>query len=311
MDPSTLAGPLDTPTRFGVPEVIKRLVWSPSGTWLALVTRTDVHVFDATTGATRAVLEGQYGRVNDLAWGSDDEVVLVTPWRIRNQSVDSGEVNWTRPSHEGQGRAVASSARSPWLACEGNLGDVGLFDFRTGMASGTLRDHRGRVYELAFSPDGQKLASGGGKAVEADRVVRVWDTRDRAVLRRFSGHEAFIAGLDWAPDGTRLVSGGADGRVIIWDVERGDVVSRHALHGHEVRGVAFTPDGRHVLSAGRDGTLRVWDVDDGVEVKTLHLPEDPRRVTTRIVFRPGSWTAAVGVGAREVRLVDFSALRDS
>ena len=45
-----------------------------------------------------------------------------------------------------------------------------LWDLASGSASRTMRDHTGRVYGVAFSLDGQRLAFIG------DGVVTIWDT---------------------------------------------------------------------------------------------------------------------------------------
>ena len=73
----------------------------------------------------------------------------------------------------------------------------------------------------------------------------------------------------FTPDGSRLVSGSADGTVRIWDMS---LVERNGiLRGHEsyVYDVAFSPDGEQVASAAWDGTARLWDATTGRQTGLL------------------------------------------
>lgn len=59
---------------------------------------------------------------------------------------------------------------------------------------------------VAFSPDGQLLASGSE------------DNTDSALLRTLEGHTKAVESVVFSPDGQRLASGSADGIVRLWGV---------------------------------------------------------------------------------------------
>lgn len=191
----------------------------------------------------------------------------------------------------------------------------------------------GSVYSVAFSPDGQILASGGVAEGEggAGEVV-LWDAHDGTLLRRLLGHEGAVHSVAFSPDGTTLASGGGDydsdhpkpGEVILWDVQTGDMqrkfeadgwlwdaqannmVRRPVGHAKRVSSVAFSPDGSMLASGSWDNTVRLWDVQTGELVRELSDFGGRMRTVTSVAFSPDGSIVASGGSTNEgkVRLWD-------
>ena len=90
---------------------------------------------------------------------------------------------------------------------------VYLRDVKTWEQKHIFTEHRGRVYSLAFSPDGGTLACGSG-----DNTVRLWDVKTGEQKQVFTGHTGEVASLSFNPDGRTLASGSVDRTVLLWKV---------------------------------------------------------------------------------------------
>src|SRR5262245_59549124 len=79
--------------------------------------------------------------------------------------------------------------------------------------------------------------------------------------RSLRGHTKQVSGLVFSPDGSKLLSGGNDGKLLLWDLKGRQRTAFPDEHG-EVLAVAFAPDGRAAASAG-SGRTAVWEPPGG------------------------------------------------
>jgi WD40 repeat protein len=89
---------------------------------------------------------------------------------------------------------------------------------------GRWTGHSSDITSLAFSPNGQMLASGGGYCAACefdsdDYSVRIWRVMTGQQVMVFNGHTADVTTLDWSPDRSLLASGSQDGTVRLWRVK--------------------------------------------------------------------------------------------
>jgi len=157
--------------------------------------------------------------------------------------------------------------------------------------------HRDLVHSLAFSPDGNLLASGGYREVKLWRrprdvqklklssvathdilsltvspdghllasgddegSIKIWNAENGKLHKKFSAHKGAIKGLNFSPDGKMLASASADKTINVWDVAKGSVLC-HATTGAEVNTVIWVADGKQLASGGADYLIRIWYVD--------------------------------------------------
>ncbi len=133
---------------------------------------------------------------------------------------------------------------------------------------------------VAFSPDGQRLAIGGGGDVDKP-VVQLWDAGGEQLLYTLDGPLDYVYTIAFSRDGCILaVGGGSQENVVkLYDVagcgghNAGDLLYT-LWHNRFVLSTAFNPAADLLASAGGDTTTRIWDTRSGEEHFTLTGPLD-------------------------------------
>jgi WD40 repeat protein/serine/threonine protein kinase len=149
--------------------------------------------------------------------------------------------------------------------------EVKVWDAQTGQELVSLSFPKGRrnrfggasvaFSSVAFSPDGKRLAGGGGWP---EGEVKIWDVQTGQELLSLK-HSTTLYSMAYSPDGKRLAGASEDG-VKLWDAATGQELLTLKAYG---RKVAFSPDGKQLVTGLDEGTLKVWDVSTGQELLPL------------------------------------------
>jgi WD40 repeat protein len=179
-------------------------------------------------------------------------------------------------------RALAFSPDGSQLLLAGQYGisKVTLASSTTGESSQAvnaerihLADWQAGAMDVTFSADGLT----GIAALSSGRLV-TWLIANPLDQRRWLAHSEAALALASLPDGRRLVSGGADGRVIVWDLQTAAPLAELVGHAADVpiMNLDITPDGMWLASAGHDRQACVWrlaDLDSAGERRATGAPE--------------------------------------
>lgn len=267
-----------------------RDVWdlslSPDGRFLAVGDASRVRLWDVATGNEKPSPDMRSSTPEEvlfspdsttLAWrGAGDAFVNV--WDVANgkalATLEHRGV--TRIAFSPDGKTIASGGgdRSQgWI--ETGRGDrrIILWDLPSGKKKRVLEGHRDTVVGLAFSPDGETLAS--ASEGEGKEPVRLWkaDTGEK-IARLGEGTDVryeHVTGLAFSPDGTRLAIG-RTGALQLWDMDTHKAIA--SFKGHFFRRLSFSPDGKMIICA-EDGYVKFLDVATGKEKATFFHGENP------------------------------------
>jgi WD40 repeat protein len=285
---------LHTLTFQGHASGVSGVAFSPDGLRLASSsTDGSVQVWDGATGEVIRTMTASTGALCGVAFSADgkhlasaghDRIVRVwvaaTGKQLRQLEGHTGSVGGVAFSPDG--KYLASASRQD--------GTVRVWEAATSRQLHKLEGNTDThvIVQLAFSPDGRRLAAGSG-----EKFVKVWDSATGQELFTCKGHTGRVLGVAFSSDGKQLASASMDSTMKVWDAATGrEVVS---LQGHKgwVAGVVFSPDGRRLASAGTDGTVKVWDAATGQELLSLKQTHP----VFSVAFSPGGRRLAYAPGA--------------
>jgi WD40 repeat protein len=172
----------------------------------------------------------------------------------------------------------------------GAAGEYRLWDSATGKPIGEAVDAGGTAYAVSFDPSGRTFMVGTGRgetglAAKAIGLIgragmsdaglgtrlnnvggpgqaTIYDAATGKVIRPFP-QPAWVTAAAFSPDGSTLLTGGADGRARLWDVATGKPAIPDVPVSDSVLAVAFSHDGRFFATGSGNGVTRVWNARTG------------------------------------------------
>jgi serine/threonine protein kinase/WD40 repeat protein len=204
---------------------------SPDGRWLARQENADIVLLPISSGEARVVL-GRRGGVSAaaLAFSPDGSRLAAT---------------FHKPATADEGQA------EPY-----EVGQVVLWNVAKREQVGTLRGHRERVLDVAFSPDGEWIATGS-----LDYTARIWETRTGQNVATLSGSSSPPFRVQWSPAGDYLAASMNNSREVFLYRVTGRYGVQQWLAGHRVElgSLAAHPRRERLATAGYT-ELMSWDL---------------------------------------------------
>jgi WD repeat-containing protein 1 (actin-interacting protein 1) len=89
-------------------------------------------------------------------------------------------------------------------------------------------------------------------------------------------HKGYVYGVAFSPDGSHLVSVGADKRIQLYDGKTGEVKGQigEGEHKGSIFGISWAKDSKKFVTASADQTVKLWDVEAGKAAQTWTFGEE-------------------------------------
>lgn len=188
---------------------------------------------------------------HQIATASQDSTVKL--WQLKGDEVQR--------LNEATGKIISVAFSGDGILAGGGQDQVVWLWRSDGTRLDTILRHGALINAIAFSPNGQIIATAGG-----DHRVKLWQ-RDGRLLQTLKGNVNDVFGVAFSPDGQVVASAGRDKTIHLWRLD-GTLIRRFNNHNAEARAIAFSPDGQMMAVASWDKTVKLWRLD-GTLLKEL------------------------------------------
>ncbi len=282
----------------GAPSTVFSAAFSPDSSRLAALNNDLLMLWDLISGAlvfntSRSDAVAVYYGVNK------DEVYTLSPsGEIRIYDTDLGREKTSLPGQAAFNGVAAYDADAGRLALAGNDGTVKVWDVAARQSLVTINAHQNPISAVAFSADGEQLATGDGIN------VRVWNWRER---QQVSNIEAPALRLAFSPDGTQIAVGEPQ-KITLWKAAEGQILHTLNTGAGGVRDVMrYSQEGQFLLNSGDTPSVNLWDAVSGLFVTAL---PDVGGDVVSAAFTPGGELLATSTLGGAVTLWDSATLRE-
>ncbi|XP_055821413.1 WD40 repeat-containing protein HOS15-like [Solanum dulcamara] len=184
----------------------------------------DKMIYVCKVGENKAVktFSGHQNEINAIKWDpsgsllascSDDSTVKIWSMKqdvclhdFREHHKEIYTIKWS-PT----GAGTSNPNKQLLLASASNDSTVKLWDVELGRLLHSLNSHREPIYSVAFSPNGEYLASGS-----LDKCMNIWSVKEAKIVKTYNGDGGFFE-VCWNKEGNKVAASFAN-KVCVFDI---------------------------------------------------------------------------------------------
>jgi hypothetical protein len=130
---------------------------------------------------------------------------------------------------------------------------INIWDLKKGKLIHTLEGHKEAVNSVAFSPDGDYIASGS-----KDQTVKIWKVNTGELDYTFEKINSTVTSVSFSSDGLYIACGTEDNSIRIWDFIEKYRTSYYYLS--KVNSAKFIPNTNQIIAGYDSGDVLIWDL---------------------------------------------------
>jgi len=257
-------------TLSGHSQAVKSVAFSPDGKILATAgDDKTIKLWQVETLQEICTLLRHLQAVKSVAFSPDGQILASGSWdkTIKLWDVNTGTEICTLTGHQLKVNSVAFSPQGQLLASASYDRTIRLWQIpKRGEGTliqnrpcysllSTLSGHAWAVLTVAFSPDGQILATGSD-----DNTIKLWEVNTGQLICTLVGHSWSVVAVAFTADGETLLSASCDKTVKLWRLSTAEEIVTLSGHVDSVSAVAVSKVTQLIASGSRDKTIKLWQL---------------------------------------------------
>ena len=129
------------------------------------------------------------------------------------------------------------------------------------------------IFDIAFSPDGQYIVTGGSESYLG--TTYLWDSTTYSMTVAYAAYGEGMWDVEFSSDSSMVAAGGYHTGIFVWETESGNQVSYVNYTGGGVGltpdSLAFSTDDATVFHASRKGWVQAYNTQTGDRLRAYHV----------------------------------------
>ncbi|MDJ0658856.1 MAG: WD40 repeat domain-containing protein [Crocosphaera sp.] len=255
----------------------------------------------AQANITVADLQGFNGVVKSIAVTPDGNLLLVGTGDGLLSAIDleTKETLYNKAVLVNSYSSIAFNVEKDVLVV-GDDETVMILSLSNGRKLSFLREHTGKVSDVAISPNGEHIVSVSGD----DRTIRIWDLESGELIQTIGANIGPTTSVQYTPDGTMFITGaiGSDRTFKFWDATTFELLNTSSQQPGFINDLKISNDGTQLVAAVRN-FVKSWDLTTLKQVRSM---KGPKLEINTIAISPDNRTVATANKEGTIMLFDLA-----
>ena len=268
---------------------------------LAEVPVSQTKEYLAQANITVTDLQGFNGIIKSLAISPDGKLLLVGTGEglVSGINLETQETLYSKAVLVNNYSSIAINLEKDIFAVA-DENTVMLLSLANGRKLRFLRDHTGKISDVAISPDGKNIVSVSGD----DRTIRIWDLESGELIQTIGANIGPTTSVQYTPDGTMFITGaiGDDRTFKFWDAKTFELLKTSPQQPGYINDLKISNDGQILVAAVRN-LIKSWDLSTLQDMRSI---KGPKLDINTIAISPDNRTVATANKEGTIMLFDLA-----